>query len=109
MATSDCPLSTGRLFVTDCNSKTQFLVDTGSDLCVFPRAALHERREKTNYQLSAANGSVINTYGYIQLNLNIGLRRSFPWKFVVADVTKAIIGVDFLNFYNLAVDIRTDA
>lgn len=106
MATTDCPHPTGRLFVTDCNSKTQFLVDTGSDLCVFPRAALRDRREKTNYQLSAANGSVINTYGYIQLNLNIGLRRSFPWNFVVADVTKAIIGVDFLNFYNLAVDIR---
>lgn len=106
MATSNCPDSPGRLFVTDRNTKTQYLVDTGSDLCVFPRAALRERRERSNYQLTAANGSTINTFGHVQLNLNIGLRRNFPWKFVVADVTKAIIGVDFLNFYNLTVDIR---
>ncbi|CAK1598304.1 unnamed protein product [Parnassius mnemosyne] len=84
----------------------QFLVDTGSDLCVFPRADIKEDMRKTNYELSAANGSVINTYGYIHLTLNLGLRRDFTWQFVVADVTKAIIGVDFLSFYNLIVDCR---
>ncbi|XP_075990274.1 uncharacterized protein LOC142985920 [Anticarsia gemmatalis] len=106
MATNDCPPLPGRLFVTDRKTKVQFLVDTGSDLCVYPRHALHERRDKSNYQLSAANGSVIATYGYLQLCLDLGLRRNFPWRFVVADVTKAIIGVDFLNFYNLVVDVR---
>ncbi|CAG9101291.1 unnamed protein product [Plutella xylostella] len=106
MATNDCPSSTGRLFVTDRRSKAQFLVDTGSDLCVFPRSALRERRAKTNYQLCAANGTTIDTYGFAQLNLNLGLRRDYPWRFIVADVTKPIIGVDFLSFYNLIVDCR---
>lgn len=92
--------------MTDHTTKTQFLVDTGSDVCVFPRSVIKERRIKTNYELCAANGSVINTYGYIQLKLNIGLRRDFMWKFIVADVTKAIIGVDFLSYYNLTVDVR---
>lgn len=105
MATDDCP-SAGRLFVTDRTSKTQFLVDTGSDLCVFPRSALPERRQKTSYQLCAANGTPICTYGYKNLILNLGLRRDFTWQFIVADVTKAIIGVDFLSFYNLIVDCR---
>lgn len=106
MATDDCPSSTGRLFVTDRRTKTQFLVDTGSDLCVFPRSSLRERRAPTNYQLSAANGSTINTYGYVHFNLDLGLRRDYTWRFVVADVTKAIIGVDFLSHYNLIVDCR---
>ncbi|CAK1603484.1 unnamed protein product [Parnassius mnemosyne] len=87
-------------------SRRIFLVDTGSDLCVFPRSLLRERRARTTYQLSAANGSCINTYGYVYLNLDFGLRRIFSWRFVVADVTKAIIGVDFLNHYNIIVDCR---
>lgn len=106
VATNDCPSSTGRLFVTDRSSNTQFLVDTGSDLCVYPRSALRERRAKTDYELSAANGSVIETYGFIDLTLNLGLRRNFAWRFIVANVTKPIIGVDFLSFYNLIVDCR---
>ncbi|CAK1578763.1 unnamed protein product [Parnassius mnemosyne] len=84
----------------------QFLVDTGSDLCVFPYTSLRERRPSTNYQLYAANGSLITTYGYVHLELNLGLRRDYSWRFIVANVTKAIIGVDFLSFYGLMVDFR---
>lgn len=84
----------------------QFLVDTGSELCVFPHSALRQRRPKTTYDLSAANGSTINTYGYVNLELDLGLRRIYPWRFVVADVLKPIIGADFLQHYNLMVDIR---
>lgn len=106
MATTDCHnLTTGRLFITDRITQTQFLIDTGSDICVYPVSAFRERRCKTTYQLTAANGSAIDTYGYIQLNLNLGLRRNFPWRFVIADVTKAIIGVDFLTHYRLIVDV----
>lgn len=106
MATDDCPASTSRLFVTDRATNVRFLVDTGSDLCVYPRSVLRERRAKSNFTLSAANGTAIDTYGYVYLNLNLGLRRNFSWRFTVADVTKAIIGVDFLSHYNLMVDCR---
>lgn len=105
MVTDDCRNSSGRLFITDRDSNEQFLVDTGSDICVYPVSAFREQRSKTSYQLSAANGSTIDTYGYLTLNLNLGLRRAFPWRFVVADVTKAIIGVDFLSHYRLIVDV----
>lgn len=106
MATEDCPTTPGRLFVKDRGTKMQFLVDTGSDLCVFPRSQLQERRASTSYKLMAANGTTINTYGYVHLTLDFGLRRSYPWRFVVADVTKSIIGVDFLAYYNLIVDCK---
>ncbi|GBP92945.1 hypothetical protein EVAR_84048_1 [Eumeta japonica] len=89
MATDGCPNAPGRLFVTDGSTKMQFLVDTGSELCVFPGSAVQQRRTKTTYQLSAANGTTINTYDYINLELDLPLR-----------------GADFLQFYNLMVDIR---
>lgn len=106
IAATDCPSSTGRLFVTDHASKMQFLVDTGSDLCVFPRSAVRTPCTKTKYDLTAANNSVIHTYGPIQLHLNFGLRRDFSWNFIIADVSKPIIGIDFLSFYNLLIDCR---
>ncbi|XP_059054408.1 uncharacterized protein LOC131848527 [Achroia grisella] len=105
MATYDRPNTYGRLFVVDRRSKMQFIVDTGSDICVFPRRGLHERRPKSDFELSAANGTTINTFRYTHLDLDIDLRRDFPWRFIVGDVTKTIIGTDFLKFYGLLVDI----
>lgn len=105
-AASDSHNSTRRLFVTDRESAVDFLIDTGADLCVFPRRLLKGRRVKTGYELSAANGTTIATYGTISLTLNLGLRRDFAWNFVIADVSKAIIGVDFLSHFDLLVDLR---
>ena len=55
---------------------------------------------------SLANSSKIATYGTRSLTLNLGLRRSFPWRFTLADVNHAIIGADFLRHFNLLVDLR---
>lgn len=107
MTASDCRRTPGRLFVTDKNSRVQFLIDTGSDLCVYPRNFMKNKKiKKSEYELYAANGSIIPTYGFINISLNLGLRRVFDWRFVIADVTKPIIGVDFLSFYNLLIDTR---
>lgn len=106
VAVNDCLATTSRLFITDRKTKVQYLIDTGSDLCVFPRSAVQEPRTKTRYELFAANGSIICTYGYIHLTIDLGLRRMFTWRFIVADVSKPIIGVDFLGYYNLLVDCR---
>jgi hypothetical protein len=32
-----CAAATGHLFITDKSTKQRFLIDTGSDLCVFSR------------------------------------------------------------------------
>jgi hypothetical protein len=58
-----CTTSTGRLFITDRSTKRQYLVDTGSDLCVYPRRLVPRRMERVDYDLCAANGSTIHTYG----------------------------------------------
>jgi hypothetical protein len=41
-----------------------------------------------NYDLSAANGTTIHTYGWLPLSLNFGLRRDFTWCFIMADITR---------------------
>lgn len=97
MAASDfSPGIPRRLFIVDTETKTDYLVDTGADLCVYPRARVRGKLTPTNYELYAANNTAIRTYGTIPLTLRIGLRRVFPWRFVVADVAKPLIGADFL-------------
>lgn len=94
------------MFIVDKKSKIQYLIDTGSDLCVLPKSFLKQYRAPTNYTLTAANGSIIHTYGLLKLHLDLGLRRDFVWNFVVADVDKPIIGSDFLSHYALLIDCR---
>lgn len=40
------------------------------------------------------------------MNLDLGLRRIFPWRFIVADVYLPIIGSDFLAYFDLLPDCR---
>lgn len=105
-AAADCH-ATSRLFITDKRSKLKFLIDTGSDLCVLPRAHFPESKP-TEYRLTAANGTPISTYGTVKLNLDLGLRRDYIWNFVVANVAKPIIGADFIAHYGLLVDCKNN-
>lgn len=92
--------------MSDRYTKYSFLIDTGADICVYPRSRVKTRTFKTTYELTAANGTPIATYGPITLTLNLGLRRMFKWRFIIADTEKAIIGADFLSHYGLLVDLR---
>ena len=56
--------------------------------------------------LQAANKTPIRTFGQRSLTLRLGLRRTFPWIFVLADVSQPIIGADFLRHFGLMVDLR---
>jgi hypothetical protein len=103
-----CVTTTGRIFVTDKSSKQRFLIDTGSDLCEFPHKLVPRRRECVSYDLCVSNGTTIPTYGWLPLSLNLGLRRDFTWRFVVADVTHPLIWADFLSHFGLLVDCRNN-
>jgi hypothetical protein len=59
--------TTGCLFIKDKSSKRQFLVDTGSDLCVYPHRLIPRCKERANYDLCVANGTTIHTYGWLPL------------------------------------------
>ncbi|GFQ65338.1 uncharacterized protein TNCT_172561, partial [Trichonephila clavata] len=59
-----------------------------------------------NFQLKAANNSTIKTYGFLTLTLDLGLRRRFSWRFVIADVHLPVIGSDFLAHFGLLPDCK---
>ena len=69
-ASDTCPVTSRRLFVRDKASGIWFLVDTVADICVFPRRLTPGRLRKSDYVLSAANGTPIATYGTRTMTLN---------------------------------------
>ena len=50
--------------------------------------------------------SAIATYGRRSLTLNLGLKHTSRWVFIIANVKSPILGVDFLRQYSLLVDIK---
>jgi hypothetical protein len=106
MAADACPSPAGRLCITDRVGKLWFLVDTGSDLCVFPWKLVPGPKKRTGYDLFPANGTLIPTFGWRNLTMNIGHRRDFTWRFMVTDVQLPIIRVDMLANIHLLVNCR---
>nr|VZI41229.1 unnamed protein product [Spirometra erinaceieuropaei] len=97
----------GRTFyVRDTRSGRRFLVDTGAQLSVIPPTPADRRCPHPGLFVQAVNTSPITTFGTCSLSLDIGLRRLFPWVFVVADISCAILGADFLAAFDLLVDCR---
>ena len=110
MATSATGRSRSRLFyIQDRTSGLRFLVDTGAEVSVLPPTGPSNSSRPTGYDLKAANGSTIATFGTRSLTLDLGLRRSFRWVFIIASVRHAILGADFLHHFGLSVDVRTSS
>lgn len=82
------------------------MIDTGSDVSVFPRKMVRRSLAPTDFQLFAANNTIIKTYGSEVRTLDLRLRRSFSWRFVVADVIQPIIGADFLAHHGILPDLK---
>ena len=101
------PCPNGRLFyVKDSGTSLRFLVDTGAQVSIIlpSRADCSARQSEGNLQ--AINGSPIATFGTRSLTLDIGLRRTFRWVFIIADVPQPVLGADFLYHFGLLVDLR---
>ncbi|GBO28084.1 hypothetical protein AVEN_171904-1 [Araneus ventricosus] len=96
-----------RLVIHDGPSGLNFLVDTGADISVVPPSSAERCKPKSLLNLLAANGTKINTYGTRNLSLNIGLRIIFPWSFIIADVSRPILGADFLTHYGIIIDLKS--
>ena len=99
------PTHSRLFFVSDAHTNTRFLVDTGSEVSVIPPTPADRRCSPDPLTLMAVNHTPIRTYGKRSLTLNLGLRRSLPWIFIVADVKKPILGADFLRHFGLLVDM----
>ena len=101
------PTSKSRLFyVPDSTTGHKFLIDTGAEVSVIPPQPEDRKRGPTPFTLVACNKSPIKTYGMRSITLSLGLRRTFRWVFVVAEVESPILGVDFLHYFGFLVDVR---
>ena len=97
---------TSRLFyISDRSSGLRFLIDTGAEVSVIPPSCTDRLTQPDSLVLQAANNTSIATFGKRSLTLDLGLRRSFQWVFVVAKVKHPILGADFLRHFNLTVDM----
>lgn len=88
-----------RLLLNDRTSSCRYLIDTGSDVSIVPATKKDRLKGPSSFRLHAANGTVIKTYDSRFITTDLGLRRQFRWNFIVADVSVAIIGADFLAFF----------
>ncbi|GFV82592.1 transposon Ty3-G Gag-Pol polyprotein [Trichonephila clavipes] len=62
--------------------------------------------QASQYKLYAANGTEIPTYGLKILPLDLGLRRPFQWPFIIAKLKRGIIGANFLQKFQLLIDLH---
>lgn len=94
------------MVISDKKTSDCYLIDTGADISVVPPTQSEKNYKVPQSTLFAANGTKIAIYGEKRINLNLGLRRSYEWTFVIADVNQPIIGADFLRHYDLLVDMK---
>lgn len=102
-ATLDSSPSVSRLYITEKSSKRDFLIDTGADISVIPPSSKEKRFAPCQFQLFAANGTQIKTYGSKKVNLDLGLQHPISWIFIIADVQSPIIGSDLLTHHDLLI------
>ena len=84
-----------------------FLIDTGADLSILPKTQFNP--DDTNHKklLKSANNTTITYHGQTKVTFTIeGFKGSFKWNFSVADVSKPILGADFLAHFNISVNCQ---
>ena len=92
--------------VYDNVSHIKFLIDTGAEFSVLPASPADRMTGLRGLDLQAANSSSIKTYGQRLLTVSLGLRKTFTWVFLLADVAHPLLGADFLAAHDLLVDTK---
>ncbi|XP_014768969.1 uncharacterized protein LOC106868296 [Octopus bimaculoides] len=82
------------------------MVDTGSSCSIWPLRLTADGPKRSAIVLHAIDSSSIATFDQISLRLDINLCRDFQWVFVVAEIPHPILGADFLDNFNLLIDVR---
>ena len=98
------PVHPGKLaLISDSSSGASFLVDTGSSY-IIPHSS---HLPPTGPLLRSANGQWISYWGEQQLAV-VCCGHRYTWAFLLADVQLNIIGVDFLQHFQLLVDVEAN-
>lgn len=92
-----------RLLITCKFTHYTFLIDTGAARSTIPPNATDLSRKDVITRLTAANNLPIFTFGERTISLNLGFKRRFEWRFIVADIAYPILGMDFLEFFGFLI------
>ena len=93
------------LHIYDGLPNTRFLINTGAAVSDLP-ARDGERCPTPVLHFYTVNSTRIPVYLRRKPKLDLSLRQSFKWTFYVGAVSQAIIGADFLQYFNLMIDVR---
>ena len=65
----------------------------------------HREKKEERSPLQVVNGTHIPTYGTKTLSLELGMHQKFTSTFIVTDISKPILGADFLHYSDLMIDL----
>ena len=94
------------LYAQDLQSGCSFLVETETEVSMFPATRMDRNSCFQGTKLTAANGSTICTYRERTISL-IFSKRHFRWTFTITQVSQPLLGADFLRAHSLLVDIKS--
>ena len=100
--TSDC-----RPRVFDYNTRTWLLLDSGAAVSCYPHSAFPHLQPDPNKVLQAVNGATVPTYGTKTIKINLG-GRTYAHSFVIAQISEAICGWDFMLDFRLDLQWKSD-
>ena len=93
-------------FIQEKISGIQFLVDTGASHSIYPLQEIGtERLDHCDFSLYAVGGDKLTVLGKFYQHLDLGFSRRFGFDFYVVDLPYDILGADFLQHYNLLVNV----
>ena len=90
--------------ITDTISGQRCLVDTGSQVSLWPPTSSTSRIPTSRLRLTAANGSPIKCFGQQRREIQIG-GKSYSFVFLFAQVVRPILGLDFLQQFKMTLDL----
>lgn len=93
------------LFIQDRRTGLKYLVDTGAEVSVLPAAPQDIVPGAKGPELQGPSGAAIRTYGTRTVPVTVNTQ-SYDWTFVIADVSNALLGSDFLCAHGLMVDLQ---
>ena len=93
-------------YVQDQRNGRQYLVDTGAEFSILPASPEDKKRVVPTEALEAANGTKVPVFGRRTVTLSFPRGLTFSHSFLLADVTKPLLGVDFFNSNNIGIDTK---
>ena len=90
--------------VADKITRQQCLLDTGSQVSLWPPSTTTPRIGQSRIKLVAANGTPIQCYGQQTRKINIGGKR-YSFVFFITNMSRPILGIDFLLQFKMTIDL----